>query len=140
MKKYLTTLLIISVTTAYGYGQSCPKPEPLSVNSTTGTWKGAYSQNGEFIDFTLKVKKSKDGLTATIDIPKVKVKGVTYEAKICQGQELHIKNRATDSTVEFIGRPREDGVMSGQVIFREKAGNTIDEVFTAKRTSLIASK
>lgn len=121
------------------FGQSCPKPDPLSIKSTTGTWKGAYTLNGEFVSFTMKIIANGDNLNAILDMPEVQVKNVSYEAKICKGQELHIKNSSISSTVEFISRPNDKGVMSGRLLFTE-GGEVSEEVFTAKRTSLMAGK
>ncbi|MEO1099680.1 MAG: hypothetical protein AAFX57_18290 [Bacteroidota bacterium] len=139
MKKYIITLFLSATLNVLSFGQ-CPKPDPLSINSTTGVWEGVYTQNGEFINFTMQVEAKRKRLSARVDIPQLKVKNISYQAKICRGQELHVENTSIDSSIEFIARPKENGTMSGRVIFRQNGGGITEEVFTAKRTALVASK
>ncbi|MEQ9167815.1 MAG: hypothetical protein RLO12_16260 [Fulvivirga sp.] len=127
----LSAVLLISTTI---YSQSCPPTEPLKVSTVTGTWEGAYSSSGQFVPFVLKLTEAAVGLKASIDIPSEKVKGISYEADICTGQELHLKSTSVGSSVEFIGRPNADGIMTGRVIFKEGGGSETREVFTAKRS------
>ena len=142
MKKYVTTLVLLATVSVMSFGQSCSGAERISINSVTGVWKGAYSLNGEFVDFVMKVDAKGRRLTALLDIPELKVKNISYKAKIynvCSGQELRVKNTSIDSSIEFIARPKENGTMSGRVIFRQSGEGATREVFTAKRTSLLAS-
>ncbi|MEO0555823.1 MAG: hypothetical protein AAF149_21640 [Bacteroidota bacterium] len=139
MKKYIITLFLLATLNVLSFGQ-CPKPDPLSINSTTGVWEGVYTQNGEFINFTMQVEAKRKRLSARVDIPEMKVKNISYKARICRGQELHVENNSIDSSIEFITRPKENGTMSGRVIFKQNGQGTGHEVFTAKRTALIASK
>ncbi len=139
MKKLLG-ISALCLTALAAYSQSCPKPEPLDKSAVLGTWKGAYSLSGEFVNFTLKISEDEGVLNAKLDIPKSKVKNVAYEANICKGQELHLKNKSIGSSIEFIGRPKSNGSMSGKVLFVENGGSVTEEVFTAKRTPLVASK
>lgn len=115
------------------HGQSCPVPEPLDVKQALGIWKGAYSLNGEFIRFTLEVQDNQGELTSKVSIPKLKINNMTYRTRICDRQELHIKNTSANTSVEFIGRPKENGSMAGRVVFKQNDELSSEEVFSVTR-------
>ena len=143
MKKYVTTLFLLAALNVLSFGQSCSEPDRISVNSVTGIWQGAYSLNGEFINFIMTVDSNGKQLSALLDIPELNIKNISYQARIynvCSGQELRVKNTSIDSSIEFIASPKDNGTMTGRVIFRQNGEGATREVFTAKRTSLVASK
>lgn len=95
----------------------------------------AYSLNGEFVNFIMKIGIKNQQLTAELDIPKMKTQNIVYDAEICRGQELHLKSTSVGSSIEFIARPKANGTMSGRVVFDQNGAGSSEEVFTAKRTS-----
>ncbi|MDX1630103.1 MAG: hypothetical protein R3345_15445, partial [Fulvivirga sp.] len=104
MKK-LALMIITLAWSTWSFAQSCPVPEPLDKSEALGTWDGAYSSEGKFLAFTLKISQEKGELKASLDIPEVGAKHVHYSINICDSEELHIKNVTINSTIEFIGRP-----------------------------------
>ncbi|MEQ8906879.1 hypothetical protein [Ekhidna sp.] len=135
MKKVLTTLAIALSVSTVVFGQSCPVPKALNQEETLGVWKGAYSLNGEFVNFTLRVSELNGVLRASVDVPKLLISKASYDIKICDSEELHIKNTSVSTSIEFIGRPNEKGTMSGRVIIKQNGEVASREVFTVKRTA-----
>lgn len=133
MKK-LVLIISISFLSTWALAQSCPKPEPFDKTQALGTWQGAYSSEGKFLDITLKVSESNDQLHVHVDMPQMKTKNVAYAVRICDGEELHMVKESAGSSIEFIGKPG-NGAIRGTVIFKENGNTVSKEVFTARKTS-----
>lgn len=133
MKKVIAILTLVLMSSIM-WGQ-CPTPELLDKSAALGTWKGAYSSEGQFINFIIKIKEKDGELSASIDIPSVKEKDIQYQARICDGQELHITRTTGSTTIEFVGTPKKGTTMNGRVLYKENTNVTRQEVFTANRVS-----
>ena len=133
MKK-ITAIFTLVLMSHVMWGQ-CPTPEPLDKSATLGTWKGAYSSEGQFINFILKIKEKDGELSAAIDIPSEKEKNIQYQARICEGQELHITRTTGDTSIEFVGSPKKGTTMNGRLLYKENSKVARQEVFTMRKIS-----
>ncbi len=135
MKKMILILGIILALCIAGkpVWSQCPTPVPLDKSSVSGAWQGAYSSEGQFLSFTLQLREVDGKLQASLNIPEVNAKNVVYKTRVCKGQELHLTHSTGNASIEFIGKPREGGSMSGKVLFRENGNVISQEVFTLKK-------
>ena len=114
--------------------QKCATPEPLDQKEALGTWKGSYTNDGEFKEITIRFSEQNGNLVASLDIPGAGITNIPYETWICPSQDIHFRSySASIGSVEFNGRPAK-GKMSGRVRF-SKGSDIIDEIFVVKRVT-----
>ena len=130
--KRLLIFCIVCIAVSHVQGQSCPEPDPIDMAKTLGKWKGAFSDQGKFVDFIVHLTGNRNDLKAEVTIPSVKQSSGAYAAKICDGEEIHLETSTINTSMELIGKPK-DEVITGRLIYKERGEVVREEVFTLRK-------
>lgn len=127
----LTIVLALSCT--HAFSQSCPVPTPIDQKALLGTWKGSFSQQGEFKSLTIRLESGNSEPVATVSIPSMNQNNQAYQASSCRNH-VHLKyNSISGETLEFVVSPNGNS-MSGKLTIKKNSDVT-EEVFALRKSN-----